>query len=232
MSPHARDPLRIWLLRLSCWLIALYGVWWGLSGAEWTLRGLRYIADIALPHLFSQGVTGIVLLPDQVWKVRTGLTVVGTNHTELGIFFLNKALLARIVVGFPMLWSLILATDGLKPTRLLFATTLLWVVVLLAITGYLWAMLPVLINHEKSLILDHLIPPPFQVYGVPYPPWLFHLSVFAHYISLIAVPIIAPLLVWVLVCSRSIRRLLVALRWSRRSAQSQVLNRVSDAVPR
>ena len=211
MLARPRDPLRRWLRGLIMWLLPLYAAWW-LGGAEWALRLLRTLADALLPHLFPQGVSEIVWQADQSWKVRTGLVIQDTFPFAMGIIFISKTILLRIIMGFPLLWALLLATQGNKLKRLLWGTLLLAGVSLLGISGHLWALVAAMFNHQVSLIDGSLLPPPFSVSVDPYPDWLFHLAGFAHYLAILIVPIIAPVLIWVMLCQRGVMRVIVSLR--------------------
>jgi hypothetical protein len=209
---YPRSPTQRWLIRLVLWLLPLYTLWWFGGGAEGLLRPLRLLADATLPHLFPQGVSEIVLQPDQSWKVRTGLVVQDKFPFEMAILFVSKTMLLRIVMGFPLLWGLILATRGDKFKRLVGGTVLLAAMCLIGIGGHIWALVAVVFNHQPSLIDDSLVPPPFRLAVAPYPQWLFHLSSFAHYLAILIVPIISPVLIWVMLCPRSVTRLVVSLR--------------------
>ena len=211
MLARPRDPLRRWLLGLMLWLLPLYAAWW-LGGAEWVLRWLRVVADALLPHLFPQGVSEIVQEANQSWKVRTGLVIQDVFPFTMAILFVAKTTLLRIVMGFPLLWALLLATPGRTLKRLTWGTLLLAAVSLLGIGGHIWALVATLFNHQVSLIDENLIPPPFRVAVDPYPDWLLHMSGFAHYLALLIVPIIAPVLLWVMLCPHGVGRLVVSLR--------------------
>lgn len=206
-----RDPVLRWLMFLILWLLPLTAAW-GLGGAEWALRLLRVLANSTLPHCFPQGVSEILMQDNQSWKVRSGLTIQDRFPAALAIFFVDKTILLRIVIGFPLLWALMLSTPGGKLKRIAWGTLLLGVVSLLGIGAHIWALLAVMFNHQASLIDESLVPPPFRVSVDAYPAWLFHLSAFAHYLAILIVPVIAPVLIWVMLCPRGVRRLLVSLR--------------------
>lgn len=212
MTPaRRRNPVRRWLMHLILWLLPLSVAWW-LGGAEWALRLLRVLADSILPHCFTQGVSEIVLQADQSWKVRTGLAIQDQLPVSMAIFFVDKTILMRIVMGFPLMWALLLATPGSWLKRIAWGTLLLGGISLLGISLNMWATLAVMFNHQASFIDTNLLPPPFRVAVAPYPEWLLHLSVFAHYLVILIVPIIAPILIWVMLCPRGVKRLVVSLR--------------------
>ena len=95
---------------------------------------------------------------------------------------------------------------------MILGTGLLTLVELFNVASHLWAMLAVVVNHRASLIDTNLLPPPFTVRTTPYADWVFHLSSYAYYMSIVVTPLIAPVLVWVGLCQRGIRRLVVAVR--------------------
>jgi hypothetical protein len=135
---------------------------------------------------------------------------VGTD--DFLITFLNKETLQHIVLGFPLLWALLLATPGRWKKRLVIGTALMVLLSLLGIAGHLWANLAVVANHRPSVIDESLVPPPYSVSATPYPDWLFHLSSFAHYLAILILPIIGPVLIWVALCPRELMRLVLSLR--------------------
>ena len=212
MSANRHDFFRLWLILLILLLVTLYPAWWWLGGAEWVLRGLRLMANALLPHFFSQGISEVTLLANQSWKVLTGLNVEDSHPAETAIFFITEKHLLRSVMGFPLLWALLLATPGSGLKRLVWGTLLLGLISLLGLAGHMWATIGVMVNHQPSSIDENLVPPPYRVSGVPYSEWLFHLSGFAHYLEAVIVPIIAPVLIWVLLCPRGVMRLVVSVR--------------------
>lgn len=184
--------------------------WWWLGAADWYLRFLSLIADATLPHSVFGDVQEIIWWSEQKWQVRTRLRIVDSPETL--VIYLTKARLAHIVLGFPLLWALLLATTGPKKLRVVLGTLLLTLLSLLGVAAHLWAYLAVVLNHRASVIDENLVPPAFTVMASAYPDWLFHLSSFAYYLAAIAVPLIAPLLIWVLLCPRGIMGLVVSIR--------------------
>ena len=112
MPALPRDLFRLWLILLIVWLVPLYAAWWWLGWAEWVLRVLRGLGNIALPPVFNQGVSEILLQADKSWKVRTGLVTENSNPSEMAVFFIEKPFLLHIIMGFPLLWALLLAPLG------------------------------------------------------------------------------------------------------------------------
>jgi hypothetical protein len=202
--------MRHWLIRLVCWLLPLCALWWWLGGSDWFLRVLSLAADAVLPQWVFTDVREIIWQSNQAWRVRTHLAIVSSGESLM--VFLSKERLTHIVLGFPLLWALLLATPGRKRWRLLLGTLMLALVSLLGIAANLWALLAVVANHRASVIDENMVPPPFTVMTTPYPDWLFHLSSFAYYLGVVVVPIISPVLIWVALCPRGVMRLVVALR--------------------
>jgi hypothetical protein len=203
--PHS--AFRSWLLRLLLWL---------LPGSDWFLRVLSLLADAVLPHWVFADVKQIVWQGNQSWRVRTHLGIV--NTPESLVIFLTKETLKHIVLGFPLLWALLLASAGPKKLRLVLGTLLLTGLSLLGVTAHIWAYLAVVVNHRASTIDESLMPPPFALLAAPYPDWQFHLSSFAYYLAVIVVPLISPVLIWVALCPRGVKRLVVALRQKKRQS--------------
>jgi hypothetical protein len=185
-------------------------LWWWLGAADWYLRFLSVLADATLPHWVFGDVQEVLWWSERKWKVSTQLRIV--NSPESLVIFLTKDRLAHLVLGFPLLWALLLATAGPKKSRLVLGTLFLTILSLLGVAAHIWAFLAVVLNHRASVIDENLVPPAFTVMATAYPDWLFHLSSFAYYLAAIVVPLIAPVLIWVLLCPRGIMGLVVSLR--------------------
>lgn len=216
MPARQSKLFRGWLIRLIIWLLPLFVAWWWLGLAEWVLRGLSILAAMVLPELFYQGISEIVRQENQSWVVLTGLVIEHSDPSSLVVMVISKEKLLHMIFGFPLLWGLLLATPGNQIRRIVWGTLLLVTISFLGIAIDLWASLAVIINHQASFIDESMAPPPFRVSVPPYPQWLFHLSSFARYLSILIVPMIAPVIIWVILCPRSIMRLLVSLRWRMR----------------
>ena len=170
------------------------------------------MAAITLPALFHQIVGEIVRQENQSWTVITRLVIEHSVPSSLVVMDITKEKLLHMFFGFPLLWGLLLATPGKRVKRIVLGTLLLTAISLLGIATDLWASLAVIINHQASFIDEGVLPPPFRVSVPPYPQWLFYLSSFARYLSILIVPMIAPVLIWMILCPRSIMRLLVSMR--------------------
>lgn len=208
--PRPHSVFRRWLTGLVLWLVPLCTFWWWLGGSDWYLRLLSVLADATLPHWILSDVQEIAWWSEAKWKVRTQLMLV--NSPESLVVYLTKDRLAHMVLGFPLLWTLLLATAGPKKARLVLGTLLLTILSLQEVAAHLWAYLAVVRNHRASVIDESLVPPAFMVTAAAYPDWLFHLSSFAYYLAAIVVPLIAPVLIWVVLCPRGIMGLVVSLR--------------------
>jgi hypothetical protein len=202
-----------WLIRLIIWLVPLFAAWWWLGLAEGVLHGLSILVARSLPVFFHQDVSEIVRQENQSWLVLTTLVIEHSDPSSLVVMVISKEKLLHMIFGFPFLWGLLLATQGKRARRIIWGTLLLIAISLIGIATDLWASLAVIINHQASFIDEGVVPPPFRVSVPPYPQWLLHLSSFARYLSILIVPMIAPVLIWVILCPRHIIRLLVSLRW-------------------
>lgn len=216
MPARQSKLFRGWLIRLVIWLPPLFAAWWWLGLAEGVLHGLSILAAMSLPMLFHQIVSEIVRQENQSWMVLTKLVIEHSDPSSLVVMVISKEKLLHMIFGFPFLWGLLLATQGKRVRRIIWGTLLLIAISLIGIATDLWASLAVIINHQVSFIDEGVVPPPFQVSVPPYPEWLLHLSSFARYLSILIVPMIAPVLIWVILCPRNITRLLVSLRWRMR----------------
>lgn len=212
MPARTRNLFRHWLIRLLIWLVPLHAAWWWLGLSEWALRGMSVVAAMALPEIFHHSVGQIVRQENQSWTVITRLVIEHSDPSSLVVMEIAKQKLLHMIFGFPLLWGLLLATPGKRVRRVAGGTLLLVAVSLLGIATDLWASLAVIVNHQASFIDEGVVPPPFRVSAPPYPQWLFYLSSFARYLSILIVPMIAPVLIWVILCPRHITRLLVSLR--------------------
>lgn len=215
--PRPRSAFRRWLLRLVLWLVPLCAAWWWLGGSDWFLRMLSLLADATLPHTVFAEVKEIFWQANHKWRVRTQLGIV--NSAETLIIFLAEPTLMHIVLGFPLLWALLLATTGPKKLRLLLGTLLQTAFSLMGVAAHIWAYLAVVVNHRASVIDEKLVPPPFALIATPYADWVFHLSHFSYYLAVVVMPLISPVLIWVLLCPRGIMGLVVSLRRNARSIQ-------------
>lgn len=193
----------------GAWLLPLCALWW-LGGSDWFLRVLSLLTDAVLSKWVFADVHEILWQGNQSWRVRTLLPVVSSGENL--IIFISKERLTHMVLGFPLLWALLLATKGPKTLRMIVGTGLLTLVSLFNVASHLWAILAVVSNHRASVIDSNLLPPPFTVRATPYSDWVFHLSSYAYYLGNVVTPTISPVLVWVVMCPRGVRRLVVVVR--------------------
>lgn len=194
------------------WLIPLCVAWWWLGGAQVFLHFMRLCADAIMPRLLFDNVAAIKLMSDQSWEVATSLEIVGAPATEpTAVFTFNIRGLMHSVLGFPLLWSLLMSTPGRWKKRLLVGSLLLAGLSFLCQASQIWATLTVLVNHQANILGDPA-PPPFSVLAMPYPSWAFHLSSYAYYLSVLVLPIVAPILVWAVLCHRQITYFVMRLR--------------------
>ena len=220
MPVRQNKLFRGWLVRLVLWLPPLFVAWWWLGLTEEVLHGLSILAAMSLPVLFNQSISEILRQENQSWMVLTKLVIEHSDPSSLVVMVVSKEKLLHMIFGFPFLWGILLATPGKRARRIIWGTLLLVAISLIGIATDLWASLAVIINHQASFIDEDVVPPPFRVSASPYPQWLLHLSSFARYLSILIVPMIAPVLIWAILCPRSIIRLLMSLRWRMRVQNS------------
>lgn len=211
MPLRRRSFFRRWLIRLALWLVPMCAIWW-LGGAEWALQGFRVIANYLLPGIVLPHVIAITAQADQSWKVLTAFYIEGGGQVSRAVFFVFQPRLLKTILGFPLLWALLLATPGRWIKRLLLATALLIVISLLCMAAQMSLYIAVIVNHQPSVIDQSMVAPPFTVAANRYPMWLFYLVDLSSYLAILIVPVIAPVLVWLLLCRRAVMRLLVSVR--------------------
>ena len=200
-----------WAVRLALWLALLCATWW-LGGADGYLRLLMGLADATLPRWVFADVERIVWQGHPAMQVFTTLAIANTD--EFLLMSMAKQTVMHFVLGFPIAGALLLATPGRKKRRLMLGSLALISVSLLEVAAFIWANLAVIVNHRASLMEATLVPPSFTVVAMAYPEWQFHLSGFAYYLAMVAAPLMAPVLIWVLLCPGGVARLLVSLRRS------------------
>ena len=202
-------------MRLFAWLVPLCVTWWWLGGAHYLLQVMRICANSVMPKLLFDNVSSIGLMNDQSWEIVTSLGIVGAPPNEApATFTFHIRGLMHSVLGFPLLWSLLMATPGHWKKRLVIGTLILAVLSFLCQASQIWATLAVLVNHQANVLGDPA-PPPFSVYAMPYPSWAFHLSSYAYYLSVLVLPVVAPLLVWATLCHQRIAYFVIRLRAGR-----------------
>lgn len=223
-APESEITLFAWVLRLLVWLGFSFAVWWWLGGAHYLLRVLSVCANVVMPSVFFDNLSSVTLVEGLSWKIITSLEVVTgepglVNAGEAGpaVILINQNDLLHTLLGFPLLWALLLSTPGRRTKRLVIGSLVLTVVAFLGMASLVWALLTVLVNHRTSAILSWG-PPPFSVLARPFPEWVFHLSSFTCYVLILIAPIISPILIWIALCRRAVIRLVTRLRSGPRTA--------------
>lgn len=209
-----------WFLRLIMWLVLSCSAWWWLGGAQYLLRVLTACASITMPNAIFDSVSSIAMVEGQAWKIVTSLDIVLTTRESVSaldggqaVILINNNDLIHTLLGFPLLWALLMSTPGRWKKRIVVGTLILTALAFLGIASLIWALLTVLVNHNTSAILSWE-PPLFSVHARPYPSWIFHLSSFTCYLLVLIAPIISPILIWVMLCRGEVKRLVIRLRTS------------------
>ena len=216
---NTRRSIRRWAFRLFLCLIPLCAAWW-LGGAHYFLRLMNACANSVMPRLLFDNVASIQLMDNQSWKIITSLEIIGAPPTEPPAeFMFDIRGLMHSVLGFPLLWSLLISTTGWRFKRLAAGTLLLATLSFLCQASQIWATLTVLVNHRANILGDPA-PPPFSVFAMPYPSWAFHLSSYAYYLSVLVLPVMSPIVIWVMLCQRRIARIVINLRHHRQTQHS------------
>ncbi len=184
-----RDSVWRWLLSAALSVAVCQALWW------WSLR------DPALAGLAQAvGVLSPVLWPDTVLEVRMQehqpwiVSLIPTLTDPPRLFTVLPLKLNRALVIFPLFWGLTLATPGKGlPRRLLLGTALLLPIAL--------GMALLTTQFEFALYRTHLpmlsrVPPADFLLALPDTPTAYYLSGLGRQISVLVLPLVAPLLVW------------------------------------
>lgn len=141
--------------------------------------------------------------------IGTGLNVVGKSPPEEFLFQLDKTrYLNRTVMGFPLLWALVLATKKNWLLPLVQASLLLTILCLTGIAGYIWGVLATVLNPGDVFSVRIVEAPNLMVIGEPYGRIAHFLAAVAFFGQTLTVPVIGPILVWAVLCGDAIKRLL------------------------
>ena len=216
------ERLRWFALRLWLWLVVSYGAWHWME--PWVVDSLWKVSDQVWPGLFRGGLLSVEPR-ETLWLIRTGWPVVTEPGapTERATTAVPLLIVRRMVSGFPLLMALMLAVLVTRKRipriqAMLAAMSVWWLVSWASVTGYAWHLLSVLRNARTSYIDPSLVPPPFQLTVEAYPMWEYYLSGYVMYLSLLIVPVVAPVIIWAWVCRRQVMRLVLRLRRRTRGA--------------
>lgn len=189
--PRPLDPLLRLLLGAALCLPLCLGLWW------WFVRNplaqlLGHTVGFLSPWLWPETVLGIGLDGDKglIVSLLPPLTDSARMFMALPLPF-NRA-----SVILPLFWGLTLATPGRAPLRrLLLGTLLLLPVVLAMVLLYAQFQIALYRTHLPSLTET---PPPEYALALPDSPLLYHLWGLGRQLAFLVLPVVAPLLTWLL----------------------------------
>lgn len=204
-----RDPLWRWFLGTLISVPACLALWWFYL-REPLMAGLAWAVGAAAPLLWPETVLDLKMQGGQAWII----SLVPTLTEPPRLFTPLPLPLNRAVAVFPLFWGLTLATPGRGLARRL----LLGTVYLLPI-AFVMALLTT--QFHFSLFRTHvpaltLMPPSHFGLVLPDSPTTFYLWGVGRQLSVLVLPIVAPLLVWLGLHGDFIRDILFA-RLTRRA---------------
>lgn len=211
-----RDPLWRWLISTTLSLaLCLSGWWWWLR--EPLIAGLAQTVSLISPWLWPGTVLGVGL------KNHLGLiiTLLPPLTDPPRLFMTLPLSFNRAVVIFPLFWGLTLATPGRALVRrLLFGTGLLLPVALAMTLLYAQFQLVLYRTHQPGLTE---IPPADYALALPDSPVLFYLWGLGRQLSVLVLPVVAPLLVWLSLHGTFLRTIIIG-GWLQRAARTESLS--------
>lgn len=182
-------------------------LWWGVL-VDYYLILLCYLADLSIPHLFTRGVESIKAVTDDAWIIWSGLTVVGKDPPVEFLFQLDKTrYLNRTVMGFPLLWALILATKRNFFGPIVAASLLQTAVCILGISAYIFGVLAEALYPGDVAYVHIREAPGLELAGEPYGKITAFFAGVLFFGQSLTVPVIGPVLVWGVFCADEIKRL-------------------------
>ena len=198
-----RDPVWRWFLGTLISVPACLAVWWFYL-RDPLLTGLAWAVGAAAPLLWPETVLDLKMQGGQAWLI----SLVPTLTDPPRLFTPLPLPLNRAVAVFPLFWGFTLATPGRGLARRL----LLGTVILLPV-AFLMAVLTT--QFHFSLFRTHvpaltLMPPSHFGMVLPDSPTAFYLWGVGRQLSVLVLPIVAPLLVWLGLHGDFIRNLLFA----------------------
>lgn len=204
---HNKSRLRSWFARVACLTPLMLILWWGVF-VDYYLILLCYFADLSIPHLFPRGVESIKDVTDDAWIIWSGLNVVGKDPPVEFLFQLDKArYLYRTVMGFPLLWALILATKRDFFGPIIAASLVQTAICILGISAYIFGVLAEVLYPGDVHYVHIREAPGLVLEGQP----LSHTTAFfagvLFFGQSLTVPVIIPVLVWGIVCADEIKGL-------------------------
>ncbi|MCV2419223.1 exosortase H-associated membrane protein [Paucibacter sp. DJ2R-2] len=207
-----RTPAGI-LTRILLLIVPVFLLW------QWMLPYVMELmintSDIFWPGLFTHGVVRVGGKAMGDWVLHTGWAREGAP-ADLVTLRLSGQALRRMVVGLPLLITLLAATSPGHWRRGVLGIVLLLAISWLSITGWAWHQLAVMTGTTPSFVDDTAMPPPFRLAIEAYPAWQYYLSGYLAYLGVLVIPFIGPIVVWAALCRRQLARLVIRLQHHRR----------------
>lgn len=205
------DPLLRLLLSAALSLPLCLALWWWFL-REPLVQGLAYTLGFISPWLWPETVLGIGLAGEM-----GALVTLLPPLSDPTRFMTLPLPLGRSTVILPLFWGLVLATPGRALLRrLLFGTVVLLPVALIMILLYAQFQLALYRTHLPLLTE---IPPADYALALPDHPLLYQLQGLGRQLAVLVLPVVAPLLIWLLL-HRSFLRTIILGGWLQRSAQT------------
>jgi hypothetical protein len=185
------DPLLRWLLGAILSLPIALAVWWqGIR--EPLIKGLAQAVDRVTPWLWSDTVLGIALSGERILLI----SLLPPLNDSAPLFVALPLSFNRAVVILPLFWGLTLATPGRGLLRRLLLGTLLLLPVAF-VMGLLYAQFQIALYRTHLPTLTEL-PPIDYALALPDSPTIYYLWGLGRQMAVLVLPIVAPLLVWLL----------------------------------
>lgn len=195
------DPLLRLLLSAALSLPLCLALWWWFL-REPLVQGLAYTLSFISPWLWPETVLGVGFT-GQVGALVTLLPPL-SDPTR---FMTLPLPLGRSTVILPLFWGLALATPG----RALLRRLLLGTLILLPVA---FSMILLYAQFQLALYRTHLpllteIPPTDYALALPDHPLLYQLQGLGRQLAVLVLPVVAPLLTWLLLHRSFLRTLIL-----------------------
>ena len=197
------DPLLLRLLLSGVlFLPVCLGLWWWLV-REPLARELGHGVGFISQWLWSETVLGVGLDGDKGLIV----SLVPPLTDSARMFMALPLPFDRATVILPLFWGLTLATPGRGlPRRLLYGSLALLPVVCITVLLYVQFQLALYRTHLPLLTE---LPPPDYALALPDSPVLYQLWGLGRQLAMLVLPIVAPLLAWLLLHQRYLREIIL-----------------------
>ncbi len=195
------NPLLRWLLGVILSLPIALAVWW-----QWLreplIRGLAQALDLATPWLWPDTLLSMILYRGQ----HLIISLLPPLNDSAQLFVALPLSFNRAVVILPLFWGLTLATPGRALLRRLLIGTLLLLPIALVMM-LLYAQFQIALYRTHLPTLTEL-PPTDYALALPNSPTVYYLWGLGRQMAVLVLPIVAPLLVWLLLHRAFLRKVI------------------------